>query len=1003
MNPVRGEIGFRNELISGEPILAELKNSLPKSLFDEVLYEIGSGDSLLQNGYLEHAVIRYENAVELTNSYSLVWLKVLLYNRLGFASYWLVNIEKATTYYKESFRICSESNTIPDTLVVLESLVYLQECNQSINADNHSKHRNLIDVIEKWGGPKHPKRQLNFCILKSILYSNSFEYGKGIQQLNKAEELVSESTYSNFFWLFVVKYLKAHNYYAVRNNDLALAYLLELETQLGRLNATPPYYHFLTYLLCNIYLVNNELDLARKYAESMKNFIGGSSNIFFYSDYMTIGHVNQELDHASLALGNYMQALDILRENNIKDYRLAHLFYWLSRYYRLNLGDEVRSFQYIQEAEKVVQNTEPSYINSYIRFELGTHFFRKGEYEKAIEIFNTELDKLDELLYSDDYFRENFLVVTQTSFLTILMRRGAAKYYFARNRDFDPAILESSYNDFKAVLVLNKKLFSMNWFEASQLTSLAEMRFTFDNLINVGYELYLKTGNDTLVSELYKVAENSKSVILKNFLLGENAKQIAGVTEDEIIYARQLKKEIDTLQYGLLHLNSEVDQGGRTSLIEQIRLKTIQYGNFDAGLRNKYPEYNSLMEQEKEIDFREIQDHMESSQVILEYHIVGKDFYIFYLDKDTLILNYSVLDNLIADEINIFREKLINLNYGEFSADFAADFIKRSHALYQILIEPFESRIRGKRLLLVPDKELGTIPFELLVPEPYDSTKPPPTFDKIKYLIHDNPVAYLYSSMQMLNPVRLSKRKINYAGFAPDYSQLAESILAIDSNRFSIGPLPGAYQEVIAGKKYFGGKTYIAEAIGKAQYFKASSHAKILHLAMHTLLDENEPMNSILLFSSEIYNTQHQLHAYEVYSKRSKSSLVVLSACNTGTGKIESGEGVFSIARAFLLAGFSNVVLTQWSVADRSGTEIIDRYYYYLSAGHPADIALQQSKLDFLKNGDPVKAHPYFWGPYIQTGNPIVIVQDKFEWKVYGGLIIALLLGLAYFIRRRYL
>jgi CHAT domain-containing protein len=126
-----------------------------------------------------------------------------------------------------------------------------------------------------------------------------------------------------------------------------------------------------------------------------------------------------------------------------------------------------------------------------------------------------------------------------------------------------------------------------------------------------------------------------------------------------------------------------------------------------------------------------------------------------------------------------------------------------------------------------------------------------------------------------------------------------------------------------------------------------------------------------------------QLRAYEVYAKRNSSSLVVLSACNTGAGKLSGGEGVFSIARAFLLAGVRNVVLTHWPVSDRSSADLMDRYYYYLSQGYATDIALQRSKTDYLTYGDPVKAHPYYWAGYVNVGNPFEFPNRKNFWYLW--------------------
>jgi CHAT domain-containing protein len=148
-------------------------------------------------------------------------------------------------------------------------------------------------------------------------------------------------------------------------------------------------------------------------------------------------------------------------------------------------------------------------------------------------------------------------------------------------------------------------------------------------------------------------------------------------------------------------------------------------------------------------------------------------------------------------------------------------------------------------------------------------------------------------------------------------------------------------------------------------------------------------MNSELVISTNPKRFAPQLRAYEVYSRKNSTSLVVLSACNTGAGELARGEGVFNIARAFLLAGVHNVVLTQWPVADQSSATLMDRYYYYLSEGYATDIALQRSKIDFLTFGDPVKGHPYYWTAYVNVGNPFEFPVRRSYWYLWLILLVA--------------
>ena len=98
--------------------------------------------------------------------------------------------------------------------------------------------------------------------------------------------------------------------------------------------------------------------------------------------------------------------------------------------------------------------------------------------------------------------------------------------------------------------------------------------------------------------------------------------------------------------------------------------------------------------------------------------------------------------------------------------------------------------------------------------------------------------------------------------------------------------------------------------------------------------------------------------------------MAVLSACNTGFGKLEKGEGVMSMARAFHFSGVPAVVMSLWKVPDRSTKEIMLHFYKYLKEGNSKSVALQKAKLDYLSSTDDMALrHPYYWAGFVINGN----------------------------------
>ena len=174
--------------------------------------------------------------------------------------------------------------------------------------------------------------------------------------------------------------------------------------------------------------------------------------------------------------------------------------------------------------------------------------------------------------------------------------------------------------------------------------------------------------------------------------------------------------------------------------------------------------------------------------------------------------------------------------------------------------------------------------------------------------------------------------------------------------------------------------------------FKAlSSEYDILHLAMHTLIDDENPLYSKLAFTYIPGDTLEDgfLNAIEIYNLSLKARLTVLSSCSSGFGKFQKGEGVMSLARSFMYAGCPSVVMTLWEVEDQSGAEIMSKFYYYLKKGYSKDKALRKAKLKFLKKTGMLKSHPYFWSPYINIGDPSRIYFGRpLKWIFLGSLIL---------------
>ncbi len=970
-------------LLTPEPILTSpLKVfSIKKEPNKLLLKSIYTGDSLFISGDLTKAESAYKDGLQAVESLKIPWYNVILYNRIGYVNYWLLDIDESLEYYAQSLMIIHSQPIILDSLAYLEAFTYIS-INSRYNKEYSVHVKSDADRINIISNEtfKNPVRKLKFHLLRTYLMINESRFDEFDTEMKLAEPLLKDLPSRNKFWPFLMRFYQGHYYRLLRDHNLAIRYLNELEHQVMHEKELRDFKYFVYICLLEL---NNNLHRYQAAAECIKQltpYLENQLHPFFYIDYVKIGEVYKELGLFEEALHYFKTAEKIILEHGIQDEKLVYIYYYLAMYYKEIEWDMDMMLKYLHMAENIMNQFSDPYLESFIVYELGKYYYQKQEYDLAIIIFNLVLDDLDRLISDEQYFKSKYPHLARTPYLTILDYCAASFYYLSEQKNFEMVSLKHSYENYKQLVLLYEKMFRERGFEESKIATLKGVRKAFENLFEVGFTLYQRTKNNSYLNELFTYSERSKAYMLKNIVSDELAKRAGGVPENLINKARIIKKEIDSMQYSLSQNIPQSNNALDELLVSRILHKQEEYEDFIRKLENQYLDYALLKKQGKNISIENIQNQLKLDQALLEYFFIYNALYVFYIDKDTVYLTSQSINRGFSQQLLEYRSLFDNLSFNEFSEENIMDFIKQSHTLYTLAIKPVENLIDTKRLIIVPDEELSLIPFETLVSKHPDSLMQTP-YNNLPYLVLSNPISYIYSASQLTTGKKSRFRNVDFAGFAPEYLTMSTDFNHIENGRLT--SLPGAKDEVLSAKKYFRGRVYTNGHVCKDKYFKESQQRKIVHLAMHAVLDSLEPMNSWFVFSIQNQNPEGRLHAYEIYAHKIASSLVVLSACNTGMGRINKGEGVFSIARAYLLSGVKNVIYTQWSVADRSSAQLMDRFYFYLSQGIPTDIALQKAKIDFIIKGDPVKAFPFYWSPYVIMGTPIEIAPQR---RIYIGI-----------------
>ena len=217
----------------------------------------------------------------------------------------------------------------------------------------------------------------------------------------------------------------------------------------------------------------------------------------------------------------------------------------------------------------------------------------------------------------------------------------------------------------------------------------------------------------------------------------------------------------------------------------------------------------------------------------------------------------------------------------------------------------------------------------------------------------------------------------------------ATSIVTADASTRGIADIRGAdikplrfsREEVTEADSALGGHGVIlqgadaSEAALKAQPLSAF---RVIHFAAHGLGDEMEPDRAAIVLAAGSAAEDGLWQAREIRHTRLHADTVVLSACETGTGRLQGEEGIMNLARAFLTAGAKSVVASLWDVDDRSTATLMESFYANLAKGASVRDALRSSQLDFIKTyGD--KANPYLWAGFevIGDGTKTIVTTTK--------------------------
>jgi CHAT domain-containing protein len=348
---------------------------------------------------------------------------------------------------------------------------------------------------------------------------------------------------------------------------------------------------------------------------------------------------------------------------------------------------------------------------------------------------------------------------------------------------------------------------------------------------------------------------------------------------------------------------------------------------------------------------------MQPGDLLLDYILGDRRSYLWAVTAEgTKVFELPGRANIV-DRVNAFRQA-IAMPPGSIPAPFR----NLAHGLYRTLCGPAEDLIRqSARITIVPDGVLHYLPFEALIGS-----------DE-KYLVENTAVAYApsASALALLKHPSSETARFEFLGVGAPHQ--ATGGFGRPSG-FSPAPLLNAQRELAQIAALFprGQSSLLAGSKATTAGLRAADLGtyRRIHFATHTLLDERAPGQTGLVLAEAADGSDNGiLRAREIRKLRLHAELVVLSACQTGVGRLMRGEGISGLSSAFLDAGAERVVVTGWAVNDIAAADVMREFYSRMSKGGSPAAALRDAKTAMLKTGSAVYRHPYYWAPYVLIGN----------------------------------
>lgn len=504
----------------------------------------------------------------------------------------------------------------------------------------------------------------------------------------------------------------------------------------------------------------------------------------------------------------------------------------------------------------------------------------------------------------------------------------------------------------------------------------AETKQMAENAIAIAFNLLEKTKEHHFAETIVNIIEQTKARTLLDDIR-RNQQQLKLSTKDPLF------EEKAKLEQAIAYNEKELLQGGEAPKDIEKRNSELKF-KLEALEKNITQRYPSLaINKDTKNSTNSLLKKLPPGVHIVEFfagssHLYVTEIYNRQVKHIKRITNAQQVKKNIADFVNTYYQ-----NGPAAMMNQPKSFFFAANQIYKTLLGDFNF-LKNEKLIIIPDEVIGYLSFDgMITKDNYH-----PDIANWPYLIKDLSLSYAFSIQTWINQsAKKSNSEKSFAGLFVTHQNKSKQFI------------PAVAKEAESIKKIVDGQFMMNDKARVKDFFNAFDQANVLHISTHSYLSgvQKEPT---LSFDDE------PVFLFELSARKTAPDLVVLSACRTADGMMNTGEGIISLSRGFAAIGTGGTIAGLWNVNDQAASEITTSCYHNMLQGQEIGSALQHAKLHWLQNKQrpPQEYLPYYWDALIYTGydKKVALEPAGNTLADYGkltALILTAFLGIYYLIK----